>query len=293
VSARPIIAALGDSLTAGEHADGTPVHNHPWPALVDAALFPFAGVGQFGLGGDTIPGMQARYISFIEGQGFALNILWGGVNDIINDAPGATVFANTRDLVTLMLQDAPVLLALTPGFGTYVGWSPQRQAELLALRALLIPWAAATPRVTTLDLYQPYPAGMNDPNNLIALWPPGAYSDGLHINPDPGATHLRDLFVPKLAAIIPLPAASCSCSGSACGASPSSSSVPSLSSMPPSSTPTGPTRSSPSWCTTGPTFSLATRTPANLRTPIPGGWEFTVIADAGWSGATVSAFANE
>jgi lysophospholipase L1-like esterase len=293
VSARPIIAALGDSLTVGEHADGTPVHNHPWPALVDAALFPFAGVGQFGLGGDTIPGMQARYISFIEGQGFALNILWGGVNDIINDVPGATVFANTRDLVTLMLQDAPVLLALTPGFGTYVGWSPQRQAELLALRALLIPWAAATPRVTTLDLYQPYPAGMNDPNNLIALWPPGAYSDGLHINPDPGATHLRDLFVPKLAAIIPLPSGELQLQRIG---------LRGLTQLVFRTFPqldatlvyaNRPDQVLPQLVHDGTNFQPGYQNPANLRTPIPGGWEFTVIADAGWSGATVSAFANE
>lgn len=301
MSVRPIIAALGDSLTVGEHADGAPLHNHPWPALTDVALFPYAGVAQFGLGGDTIvpsgggPGMNTRFAAYIQGFGFAGKILWGGVNDIIGDVAGATVAANAQTLLAAMLADGPTLFIYTPGFGTYVGWSAGRQTQLMAFRASMQAWALTQPVWTktqsgllTLDLYQPYPAGINDPADTKSLWPPGRFSDGLHINPDPGATHVRDLVVAKLAPLFPAPTPT-TIQLQVIG-------IRGLTQLVfrtfPQAEPTlvyaNRPDQAPELVHDGASFQPGYQNPINLRTPIPGGWEFTVIADAGWAGATVS-----
>ncbi len=199
MSKRPIIAALGDSLTVGEHADGTPLHNHPWPEYLDAKLFPYAGVGQFGLGGDTISGMQTRYDSFIKDNGFTWLILWGGVNDIVQDHTAVATWAQMEALIDGAIDDGlQVIMALTPGFGAYSGWSAPRQAQLDALRLLM----KAKTGVTQVDLYQPYPVGMNDPTTPNRIYIPFAYSDFLHINPT-GALYLgHTIFYSALAGTV-------------------------------------------------------------------------------------------
>jgi lysophospholipase L1-like esterase len=200
MSAKPIIAALGDSLTVGEHADGAPLHNHPWPELLDVLLFPATGVGQFGLGGDTIAGMQTRYNSFVKKAGaFKYLILWGGVNDIIADTLGSTVWTAMQTLVDGAIADGlSVVLVLTPGFGSYSGWTNSRQTQLNNLRTLML----AKTGVKLVDLYQPYPTGLNNPLVLNALSPLVAFSDGLHINPD-GAVHIADIMQAAFATVIP------------------------------------------------------------------------------------------
>jgi hypothetical protein len=146
---------------------------------------------------------STRYESYIKGFGFGPKILWGGVNDIIGDVAGATVANNVQTLVTEMLLEGPVFLVLTPGFGSYAGWSAPREVQLQVMRAQLVAWAASRPSVTIIDLYQPYPVGMNDPDNPTAMLPALRYSDGLHINPDPGATHVRDLVLAKVLPLYP------------------------------------------------------------------------------------------
>jgi lysophospholipase L1-like esterase len=186
---RPIVAALGDSLTLGEHADaGVDIHNHPWPALLDANLFPEAGVANYGKGGDTIQQMQVRYTAYVKGIGFDALILWCPVNNIIADDSAASIWAATEALIDEAMADGlPVYLIGTPGFRTYAGWSAPRQAVLLEVLALM----AGKAGVSFLSFYETLPTGLDDPDQPEALDPTLRISDGLHINPT-GAIYVAD-----------------------------------------------------------------------------------------------------
>lgn len=162
----PIIAWVGDSETNG----ATDVEQHPWPTRMDndEELYPQVGSANYGKGGDTIPQMQARKQYFL-GQGHAGFGLWGGINDIIADATGATTLGHYQDLLADMLADTTGYVFANTGatFAAYSGWSAPRQAQYDILRAGIVALAShPSGRVVVIDGYTAY-------------LPPD-YPDGLH-----------------------------------------------------------------------------------------------------------------
>ncbi len=200
---RPMIAALGDSITLGEHADaGVDLHNHPWPALLDANLYPEAGVANYGKGGDTVQQMQVRYTDYVKDVGFDALILWGPINNIVQDQTAATTWTAMEALIDEAVADGlTVILVQTCGFFGYSGWTAPRQAQLDAVEALM----AAKTGVIYVSAYAPSPVGLSTSAEPRAIAAAFAVSDSLHINPT-GALQAADvMLLPYLRALYPVP----------------------------------------------------------------------------------------
>ncbi len=202
---RPIIVALGDSLTLGEHADvGLDLHNHPWPALLDANLYPEAGVANYGKGGNTVQEMHVRYTDWVKDlPNVDVVILWGPINNVVQDQSAATIQAALASLIDEIVEEdgRTCILVGTCGFVGYSDWTAPRQAVLDAVLA----WMAARTDVTYVSAYAPVPAGLDDSSIPAAISLPLAVSDKLHINPT-GTLQAADvMLLPYLRAIYPVP----------------------------------------------------------------------------------------
>ncbi len=200
---RPIVVALGDSLTLGEHADaGVDLHNHPWPALLDANLYPEAGVANYGKGGNTVQEMHDRYTDWVKDlTNVDVVILWGPINNVVQDQSAATIEAALDSLINEILADGrTVILVGTCGFHGYTDWTAPRQAVLDAV----LTWMAARTGVTYVSAYAAFPVGLSTDVAPVAIYPTLAISDNLHINPT-GTLQAADvMLLPYLRAIYPV-----------------------------------------------------------------------------------------
>lgn len=170
---RPMVAALGDSLTLGNTAD----ERHPITARLDAhpSLYPQIGVANFGVGGDIVSGFQTRYTQQIKNNGYVALRIPVPVNDIIALSSAAATWALLEALINEAIADGlKVFLGNGTPFGGYSGWTAPMQVQWDAIRAL----ATAKGGVTLIDNYAP----MGAPGNPVALDPRKANADQLHYN---------------------------------------------------------------------------------------------------------------
>jgi len=183
-----IVACLGDSLTEG--AVGT--EKHAWPARldVDAFMYPEGSAANHGVSGATAAQMLTRWTDKIQDRGFVALTLLGFINDIMADTSAAAIWATAEQIVDEALADGlPVILINTTPFGRHASWNSTRQANLLALRALM----TAKTGVTHVDLY----TLMADPLDATALNPLYDYADGLHYS-EAGTVFIAEALSPIL-----------------------------------------------------------------------------------------------
>lgn len=172
-----VVAWMGDSLSAGTLTIGDMLRAFTVQLDVDPSLSPRVAVANSAKSGDTIEFVQIRYTDNVKGQGFDMVALMIGVNNFnVSNQTGAQAWALLNTLIDEIIADGlPVLLVMESGWSNYVNWTSGKQANYEAFRTLLL----AKKGVAILDLYQPFPLGMNDPAAPTALYGPFS-ADGLH-----------------------------------------------------------------------------------------------------------------
>lgn len=207
-------ACLGDSLTEGVPTPPTTVLS-PWPNRLDLQLAASGvAVSNFGMTGTRLnndlfngssngPSMWKRYLAGIHNQPFYGLMLWGGINDILNDETGPNVLADFKMIVNQALEDGlKVIAVVTSPAAGYSGatgpWSPSRQTAIDTLRAGILALAGTPNVVGVVDLY----SLMGDPTGLGASylnprWE-GVSNDHLHHGEDAQTYVLLPAFLPLL-----------------------------------------------------------------------------------------------
>ena len=169
---RPIVVALGDSLTAGHVPleDGWPEY-HPWTDLL-AGRFPGFRFANAGLDGDTVGGMASRLASEVLALHPRMCVVLGGTNDL---GWGRSAEAVARDLLALWdrLRSAgiEVVACSVPPAEGWPGGVPPRRALNGAIAS-----SASALGIPVVDLFGALALadGTLDPR-----WS----SDGLHLTP--------------------------------------------------------------------------------------------------------------
>lgn len=207
MSALPVFAFLGDSLTLG--GTGAELHSFPARLDVDERLFKQLCVSNFGKSGDTSSGFYTRYLAGIKDKGYSGLAITGCINDASSGVPAATSWANIQLIVDdwLAFEPAskPLWLIATAPTSSFAGFTPQMLADQLALRESFRTYAAANPtRIRFIDQYLSYPDGMGDPAVPGNLYPLLDYGDGRHFNAA-GNQFLADLYAPLLLELFPAP----------------------------------------------------------------------------------------
>lgn len=173
------IAFLGDSLTATA-VSRAPI---PWSHLIEVSLnaqYPGQyACANYGTGGHTAAQNLTTWTNNIRGRGVDVLVVLTGINGIVLDQTGATVWTSINQIVDEAKADGlTVVLITTTPFGNYIGWTAGRQTELDSLLTSI----RAEGGVTLLDLYPSWEElvdGGGGSDDLRADYDVG---DGSHFN---------------------------------------------------------------------------------------------------------------
>lgn len=166
----PVLAMVGDSITAGFSSSGS------GPPVRLGKAVP-AYVADFGVPGATAADCLTNYRAWVAGHGYTSLILLCGVNSL---SAGATAVSVMATLTTIMDEARAAGLRVTPmgitpwkNAGT---WTAPKQTQTDALNVLIAAYATAN----GLTYVDPAPLGGEggDPAVLLA-----AYDSGDHIHP--------------------------------------------------------------------------------------------------------------
>lgn len=167
----PVLAMVGDSITAGFSSSGSGP-----PVRLGAALPAY--VADFGVPGASAADCLTNYRAWVAGHGYTSLVLLCGVNSLAAGQTAATVMAT---LTTIMDEARAAGLRVTPmGITPWKNsgsWTAGRQTETTALNALLSAYATAN----GLTYVSPATLGGQggDPDVLLTIYDSG---DFIHPN---------------------------------------------------------------------------------------------------------------
>lgn len=147
--AKPLVTAIGDSITAGaikhapnaSHYAGVDIYNNSYPKQISDYLrlnnIKNYFVVNKGVNSDTTTGMKNRFTADIVNTGCKYCMIHGGINDYTANDPSISV-QNKIDMATSALNAGiePIILGVIPTKSTSVSTSHQYSKDLHSLENL-------------------------------------------------------------------------------------------------------------------------------------------------------------
>jgi len=164
----PQVGMFGDSLTIGTGSAGYP------DVIGQYAPGRYMFVNQ-GVSSNTISQIQTRYLAAVAG-GYQTLTIMGGINDILADATGATIWSTYKAIVDDARSRGINVVAMTcTPWKNYSSWTSGRQTETVNLNNSITGYSPGS-LYTSVDMYAAMTDGLD---HLAASYD---WGDGLHFN---------------------------------------------------------------------------------------------------------------
>lgn len=179
------VAWLGDSITEG----GSYCTPSPAPPSILYSTGVDGPVANFGVSGNTVSQMRARWVSTIRPARYDRLVFLGGVNDLIQGGVASTIWPVLKSILDEARLDGMRVTPLTvmPWKHVLYDWTVGKQAETDSLNASILQWCTDN-HETCVDANASFADPMDNDLLLVAY----SFGDGVHLN-STGCNHLATI----------------------------------------------------------------------------------------------------